>query len=78
MDYLHFGKEGGEKLVVLPGLALRSVMVSAEAIVSAYEPLAKTESSGCKPPDTSLTRWAANFSSTRDTATPSTTRRRIT
>ena len=36
MDYLHFGNENGEKLVILPGLSLKSVMGSAEGIVSAY------------------------------------------
>lgn len=41
MDYLHFGKEDGEKLVILPGLSLKSVMESAEAIVPAYNLLAK-------------------------------------
>ncbi len=41
MDCLHFGNENGEKLVILPGLALKSVMGSAEGIVSAYAPLAK-------------------------------------
>ena len=41
MDCLHFGNETGEKLVILPGLALKSVMGSAEGIVSAYALLAK-------------------------------------
>lgn len=41
MEYLHFGNENGEKLVILPGLALKSVMGSAEGIVSAYALLAK-------------------------------------
>ena len=41
MDYLHFGKEGGEKLVVLPGLSLKSVMGFAKAIALAYASLAK-------------------------------------
>ncbi len=41
MDYLHFGNENGEKLVILPGLALKSVMGSAEGIISAYALLAK-------------------------------------
>ena len=41
MDYLHFGNENGEKLVILPGLSLKSVMGSAEGIVSAYALLAK-------------------------------------
>ena len=41
MDHLHFGNEDGEKLAVLPGLALKSVMGLADGIVSAYAPLAK-------------------------------------
>lgn len=41
MDYLRFGKEDGEAFVILPGLALKSVMGSAEGIVSAYALLAK-------------------------------------
>ena len=41
MDYLHFGNENGETLVILPGLALKSVMGFAEGIVSAYALLAK-------------------------------------
>ena len=41
MDYLHFGNENGEKLVILPGLALKSVTGSAEGIVFAYALLAK-------------------------------------
>ena len=41
MDYLHFGNENGETLVILPGLALKSVMGSAQGIVSAYAPLSK-------------------------------------
>lgn len=41
MDCLHFGNENGETLVILPGLALKSVMGSAEAIVSAYALLSK-------------------------------------
>lgn len=40
MDYLHFGKAGGEKLVILPGLSLKSVLGSSDAIVSAYSSLA--------------------------------------
>ncbi len=39
MEYICFGKEDGEVLVVLPGLALKSVMGSAEAIVPAYSVL---------------------------------------
>lgn len=41
MDYLRFGKEDGEKFVILPGLALKSVMGSAEGIISAYSLLAE-------------------------------------
>ena len=41
MEYIHFGKVGGEKLVILPGLALESVMGFAEAIVNAYSILAE-------------------------------------
>ena len=41
MDYLRFGKEDGEKFVILPGLALKSVMGSAEAIIPAYAPIAE-------------------------------------
>lgn len=40
MEYLHFGKEDGEKFIILPGLSLKSVMGSAEAIVPAYALLA--------------------------------------
>ena len=40
MDYLRFGKEDGEKFVILPGLSLKSVMGSADAIISAYSLLA--------------------------------------
>lgn len=41
MDCLRFGNENGETLVILPGLALKSVMGSAEGIVAAYALLAK-------------------------------------
>ncbi len=41
MAYLRFGKEDGEKFVILPGLALKSVMGSAEGIITAYELLAE-------------------------------------
>ena len=41
MEYLHFGNENGEKFVILPGLALKSVMGAAEAIVGAYAPVAE-------------------------------------
>ena len=42
MDHLHFGKESGEKLVILPGLALKSVLGFAAGIVLAYAPLAES------------------------------------
>ena len=41
MDYLNFGNREGKKLVILPGVSLKSVMGSAEAIVSAYQTLAE-------------------------------------
>ncbi len=41
MEYLRFGNENGEKFVILPGIALKSVMGSAEAIISAYTLLAE-------------------------------------
>ena len=41
MDYLRFGNKDGEKFVILPGLALKSVMGSAEGIISAYSLLAE-------------------------------------
>ena len=41
MDYIVFGNKDGNKLVILPGLSLKSVMGSAEAIVNAYSLLAK-------------------------------------
>jgi 3-oxoadipate enol-lactonase len=41
MSYLHFGNPDGKKLIILPGLSLKSVMLSAEAIESAYQILAK-------------------------------------
>lgn len=41
MKYLRFGNENGEKLVILPGLSLKSVLGSAAAIVSAYGILAE-------------------------------------
>lgn len=37
MNYLHFGNTEGEKLLILPGLSLKSVMGSAQAIEAAYE-----------------------------------------
>ena len=42
MEFLHFGNRNGEKFVILPGLALKSVLGSAEAIVSAYSLIAET------------------------------------
>ena len=41
MDYISFGKEEGRKVVILPGLSLKSVMGSAEAIARAYSLLAE-------------------------------------
>lgn len=41
MDCLRFGKEEGEKFVILPGVSLKSVMGSSEAIVQAYALLAE-------------------------------------
>ncbi len=41
MDFLHFGKAGGPVFVILPGLALKSVLGAAEAIRSAYALLAE-------------------------------------
>ena len=41
MEFLHFGNRDGEKFVILPGLALKSVLGSAEAIVSAYSLIAE-------------------------------------
>ncbi len=41
MEYLRFGKEGGEIFVILPGLSLKSVLGSAEAIESAYALIAE-------------------------------------
>lgn len=41
MDYFRFGKEDGEKLIILPGLSLRSVMPLADAITGAYALLAE-------------------------------------
>ena len=36
LDYFRFGNEEGDKIVILPGLSLKSVMGSAEAVVGAY------------------------------------------
>ncbi len=41
MEYLHFGNESGEKFVILPGVALKSVMGAAEAIKAAYATMTK-------------------------------------
>ena len=41
MEYIRFGNKEGEKLVILPGLSLKSVMGSAEGIVQAYSLLAE-------------------------------------
>ena len=40
MVYLHFGKDGAETVVVLPGISLKSVMSSEHGIVAAYSILA--------------------------------------
>lgn len=40
MDFFRFGS-GKKDLVILPGLSVQSVMLSAEAIEKAYDPLAK-------------------------------------
>ena len=42
MDYFRFGNEEGKKVVILPGVALKSVMGSAEAVVGAYALLQRT------------------------------------
>ena len=36
LDYFRFGNEEGDKIIILPGLSLKSVMGSAEAVVGAY------------------------------------------
>jgi len=41
MEYLRFGNETGETLVILPGLSLKSVLGAADAIRAAYATLAK-------------------------------------
>ena len=38
MDYFKFG-QGERALVIIPGLSVQSVMISANAVVSAYQPL---------------------------------------
>ncbi len=40
MEYINFGNKEGDVLVILPGLSLKSVMGSAQAIVGAYSLLA--------------------------------------
>ena len=40
LDYFHFG-EGIRTLVIIPGLSLKSVMLSADAVVEAYQMFAK-------------------------------------
>ena len=41
MEYFRFGNKDGRKIIILPGVALKSVMSSAEAVISAYDILAK-------------------------------------
>ena len=41
MEYLRFGNKDGEKFVILPGLALKSVMGSADEIIAAYGSIAE-------------------------------------
>ena len=41
MEYIRFGKEGAAVFVILPGLSLKSIMGSADAIVSAYRLIAE-------------------------------------
>ena len=38
MDYFKFG-QGERTLVIIPGLSVQSVMISANAVASAYQPL---------------------------------------
>ena len=38
MDYFKFG-QGGRTLVIIPGLSVQSVMISSNAVASAYQPL---------------------------------------
>ena len=42
MEFLNFGNRDGEKFMILPGLALKSVLGSADAIVSAYSLIAES------------------------------------
>ena len=39
MDYFRFGKEGGHPVFVIPGLAVKSVMGSADLVAGAYAPM---------------------------------------
>jgi len=41
MEWFHFGNEDGPKVVILPGVSLKSVMGSKDAIISAYSYLAE-------------------------------------
>lgn len=41
MEYFRFGNREGRKLIILPGLSLKSVMGSAEAVTAAYDLPAK-------------------------------------
>ena len=41
MRYIHFGNRNGEKIVILPGLSLKRVTGSADAIIAAYGVLAE-------------------------------------
>lgn len=40
MDYFRFGKRGGYPVFIIPGLAVKSVMGSAEFVAAAYAPMA--------------------------------------
>jgi len=41
MDWFRFGKEDGPKVVILPGISLKSVMGSKDAVIGAYAYLAQ-------------------------------------
>ncbi len=41
MDWFRFGKEDGPKVVILPGISLKSVMGSKDAVIGAYSYLAQ-------------------------------------
>ena len=64
MKWFSFGNKSGEKLVVLPGLSLKSVMPSADVIVNSYSAAAEeimnyislTESKSSLHPTASL-KW---------------------